>query len=578
MLTSILLSLAFSQHLTAALPVPPEVPVSISNCASISQCEDLINQTNSRDVSPSQMERLVNIYQENADLGRASILQGLANLRARSRYDLRLSLALRLEGYSHEEVSELLRRARQDRENASVLLLGRIGTEQSILGLLDIFDGSFSDTLLDDALSFSTNAALPIVLARVEALLTEGRHDDGYELAQSMHIVGGQYDELTDPLSPSSLSMLIHQSTDRSLSIEARTAAAFLLESVSSELLSEYSAELMDLAEDEHELLAYSAQNQLMRINSSAVVPLLLDRCGAHAIGEGWRADHGYCPLYYLGNQPHQSDIIGERLVTALASTDPDFRNWVIEVLGDLQYQGATTHLRAFLHSGNWSDVLSAAGALRSLDDRTSIPIIAEVAEAHWYHYVRSSLGELTENWETKEDFHWRLPRRSERGSCESGQWSWQGMPISPSEFHATRLVSDDFGHHQTFTMGELDFVGTNRGEWGGELLLKTDTVNSQVLIDDNFQSVWRTSELAIISTGLSHGLLGIGDIYQLTIEDGDLVVKHLTQAPEPLYGGFSQLTDVLFAGFSEVENSRFVVVFDVEQGMLGFADCETRH
>jgi len=578
MLTSILLSLALSQHSPAAHPVSPEVPVSLSNCANVSQCEDLINLTNVRDVTPRQMERLVNIYQEDADLGRTSILRSLANLSAWSQNDLRLAIGLRLEGYSREEVSDLLRLARLDRENAAILLLGQIGTEQSILALLDIFDGSFSDALLDDALSFSTNTALPIVLARVEALLTEGRHDDGYELAQSMHIVSGPFDELTDPWSSSSLASLIHRSTDRSLSIEARTAAAFLLESASSELLSAYTAELMDLAEDEHELLAHSAQNQLMQINSSEVVPLLLDRCGPHEIGEGSRAEHGYCPLYYLGNQPHQSNIIGERFVAALDSTDPDFRNRVIEILGDLRYQDAAPQLRTFLHSGNWSDVLSAAVALRSLDDRASIPAIAELSEAHWYHYVRSSLGELTENWTATEDFHWRLPRRSERGSCEGGRWFWQGVPISPPEFHAIQLDPDDFGHHQTFTMNELRFVGTNRGEWGGELLLQTDTVNSQLLIDDNVQAVWHTSELAVISTGLSHGLLGIGDIYQITIHDGRPVVQHLTQAPEPLRGGFSQLADGLFAGFSGVENSRFVVVFDTEQGMLGFANCETGH
>ena len=59
--------------------------------------------------------------------------------------------------------------------------------------------------------------------------------------------------------------------------------------------------------------------------------------------------------------------------------------------------------------------------------------------------------------------------------------------------------------------------TGSDRGEWGGELVFVDASGNPEILLNDNIHNIYKTDNGAIVIAGLSHMLSNNGRIYLIT-------------------------------------------------------------
>jgi len=75
--------------------------------------------------------------------------------------------------------------------------------------------------------------------------------------------------------------------------------------------------------------------------------------------------------------------------------------------------------------------------------------------------------------------------------------------------------------------------VGSDRGEWGGELVFIDDEGNSKILLNKSVEDIHRLGNLTIATTGLAHLGMNNGVIYKLELnKNGDWEVSHWIKLP----------------------------------------------
>jgi hypothetical protein len=114
-------------------------------------------------------------------------------------------------------------------------------------------------------------------------------------------------------------------------------------------------------------------------------------------------------------------------------------------------------------------------------------------------------------------------------------------------------------------------FVGTNHGEWGGELMWRPTSGESESIEKDNVVGIEPDADGPIILFGLAHMGLAYGYAVHVTRPNGE-TWKPVEVARLPAEAGALVTIGVdLFAAWSD----RRVVVFSAKQGILGLATCE---
>lgn len=77
--------------------------------------------------------------------------------------------------------------------------------------------------------------------------------------------------------------------------------------------------------------------------------------------------------------------------------------------------------------------------------------------------------------------------------------------------------------------------VGSNRGEFGGELAFISDTGSKEILLNDNIHKIYNVNNSLFVVAGLSHLLSSSGTIYKITINPSAIshtVLHKLDGAP----------------------------------------------
>ena len=75
--------------------------------------------------------------------------------------------------------------------------------------------------------------------------------------------------------------------------------------------------------------------------------------------------------------------------------------------------------------------------------------------------------------------------------------------------------------------------AGSNRGEWGGELVYVADNGKSTQLLDTNIEDIYQLGDRYIATAGLAHLSMNNGMIYQLMqTEDGTWQAKEWLMLP----------------------------------------------
>ena len=76
--------------------------------------------------------------------------------------------------------------------------------------------------------------------------------------------------------------------------------------------------------------------------------------------------------------------------------------------------------------------------------------------------------------------------------------------------------------------------LGSDRGEWGGSLVFKSNSGEQQNIIDDNIKDIYKYPYGYIVTAGLGHMALSRGSIYLVTMKNKKYVAEKLHSLVAP--------------------------------------------
>lgn len=289
---------------------------------------------------------------------------------------------------------------------------------------------------------------------------------------------------------------------------------------------SETSAELGTIA-------AYA----LFRLGDAAAVPSLVEAVRSES---GWRRAFAVRDIASLG----PSGIAAGPFVRGLL-TDPDWdvRVQAAEALGWIGYREAIPDLFRATENADWRLVYQAAWALGVLGAREAAPRLEQIRDSYWYPVVRVAASEALETLQTGRvgaaDHGWdAISRRMEQldeltrraADCKSRRVFWQDkwlVPAPTSEGETELKIESG------------TFIGTNNGEWGGELYFRDLAGRKTKLAEDNILGIYQTSSGMVAVAGLAHLTLNWGRIYALNVSStgGDWRAATLLTLPGEPHG-----------------------------------------
>jgi hypothetical protein len=89
---------------------------------------------------------------------------------------------------------------------------------------------------------------------------------------------------------------------------------------------------------------------------------------------------------------------------------------------------------------------------------------------------------------------------------------------------------------HVAVKMGDGWLTGSNRGEWGGELVFVDANGKPEILLNDNIHDIYQSNNGTIVVAGLSHLVSSSGRIYLVTKNGSSIdyrILFGLDAAPE---------------------------------------------
>jgi hypothetical protein len=249
----------------------------------------------------------------------------------------------------------------------------------------------------------------------------------------------------------------------------------------------------------------------------------------------------------------------------------PAVRNAAARALGYIQYRDSADELIALLGAEEMDVRLTwvlteSLGRMRIIEAR---PTLARLAEHHWYPRVRSAANTALEKIDTgesygsryqlqyfgREFFDYRVLRleRNRRCSIETQKAhppsspAIPGQPIEQSLLvgvrYATNEPSSEAGNEQEapdlqgkkrgkreeivlrtpetgIRVDDGWLVGSDRGEWGGELAFIKEDGSSEIVRRGNVNAIHKLGERYIAVMGLSHIGVSRGTVFDLSLQN----------------------------------------------------------
>jgi len=270
---------------------------------------------------------------------------------------------------------------------------------------------------------------------------------------------------------------------------------------------------------------------------------------------------------------------VGATLLTFLASENGAERSYAITALGQVGFEPAIPQIEDAMNSADWRVVYAAIRSLGWLGDASAVPVMEKLASDYWLPEVRekakqvagllSSVGRVSRPP--------RFSRLSENGGnpfvvdrevldgvpdCPSKHWQWNdtsfGFPPRSNERDTELQVQDG------------KFVGTNHGEWGGELMWRPTSGEPTSIQKDNVVGIEPDAEGPVVLFGLAHMGIAYGYAVHVTRPNGEWKSVEVARLPAEA-DSLVTIGPDLFAAWSD----RRVVVFSAKRSILGLATCE---
>ncbi len=272
----------------------------------------------------------------------------------------------------------------------------------------------------------------------------------------------------------------------------------------------------------------------------------------------------------------HNGKAAGAEVTKLLTHENWELRVNAARALGYIGYTEATDDLRQLLsNEDDWRLVYVAAESLGRLKAKAAVPELQKVAQAHGFKPVRTAAAKAIEVIRGRATYESRWARANfpfeffeyvNAGTDaypDTGPVRGKPLVLGPDELSAKALLEDepaievpseDTGEKLRMkpTCGlklkEGVLLGSNRGEWGGELVLKKTNGQTQVLLHENVRGVHQTPSGIFATVGLAHLFFNDGSIYRIEFDaagDGRAVRwKILPGAPEK--SGFSETGELV--------------------------------
>jgi hypothetical protein len=284
------------------------------------------------------------------------------------------------------------------------------------------------------------------------------------------------------------------------------------------------------------------------------------------------------------------------QVIPFLHSENNAERTYGISALGAMGYKDAIPQIEAELQSNDWRVVFAASRSLGWLGAMDAIPSLEKVALSHWLPEVRGEArqsvrvlhlsvkeqqeaarkGRVSANYPGD----WMAVRPGvlrKLPSCPGNRWRWKRTAF---RIGARRREEDDFYDSAASSLlvqdGEL--IGTNHGEWGGNLVWVPSKGAPRILLRDNVTGLafsGKGSMFVFLDESIVSGDGAIAIFRRDASDKWNL--SPLVQLPARADRWTNFGPDRLAMEFLAVESAGRVVVVSAETGILGLASCDAR-
>ncbi len=414
--------------------------------------------------------------------------------------------------------------------------IARVGTPRAIAFLIDDLKAHpETETQLTWALVESGNKAAPGLAA-----LFHSPEPLSQPLRSAINSV------LTEmgPKAKGAIAPLFAAAGDRQLNAENRVGAVIAIGSIGS-AAAEMVPRLHELARAEPALFGHAVKAAIVGIGTADAVPIMIEQL------KTWPREIVLRDIAALRENGRSA---GPVVATLLSDPDWDVRVAAARTLGYIDYQAGGTVLRGALADPNdWRLVYVAAESLGRLHDRSAVLDLKKVEAAHWSPVVRQSahkavdviLGRdaYTSRWHPSnfpfEYFEYQNasfgPADDDGSGATAAKFENEPGVLTPEEREKIKCSFEIVGYdekgrnsHPVMAVPSCAFrvpggylVGIDRGEWGGQLMFRSEEGKCEVLLGKNTHGIHRLPFGIVALTGLAHMFMNSGVIYRVTLEAG---------------------------------------------------------
>ena len=295
--------------------------------------------------------------------------------------------------------------------------------------------------------------------------------------------------------------------------------------------------------------------------------------------------------LRQISSRSDVSHDAGPELVKLLDLEDDEIVRDVIELLGEIGYRNSIEQILPFITQN--TDIFMNASALSALGNLKASTVnieLKKIARSHWYPPIRDIAktainkidGVYAEPQDISDEFDEIIPILGMWGDMELCEKITKRKIDQPKNIKLYKQYAEAqlkllainteivgytaFDEEQQIKEAESKgeqvlievnssnmievresvvriphvalkyedgwLVGTDSGEWGGELAFIDKDKNMQLILKDNIEDIYKLENRYFVVAGLSHMILSRGTIYELFDQDGDWTYKKIHSLP----------------------------------------------